>query len=95
MTDSTGTLVVREIRNDGKQEVYLLSGDGWTLYEFQMWLFGFTSDGGVLSDGPQRNEILAYYPTVDPLDFDSDDHPLLNTRHPMWADPDGMPTVWS
>lgn len=89
----TGILVVREMRNDGKQEVYLLDAENWTLTAFQMWLFGMHSDGDNLPFGSERNEILAYYPNAKPPqgeDYGSDD-PLENVHHRMWADPDGLP----
>lgn len=86
-------LVVREIRNDGKQEVYILDAESWTLTAFQMWLFGMHSDGNNLPFGSERNEILGYYPSIEPpvdQDFE-DDNPLENAHHRMWADPDGLP----
>lgn len=86
-------LVVREIHNDGKQQVYLLRANDWTLQEFQMWMFGLMGDGSTLENGSQRNEILGYYPNVDLSGFRAD-HPLLTSEHAMWADPDGLPHVW-
>lgn len=84
-------LVVREIISDGTQEIYFLRADDWTLHEFQLWLFGlvrvYGTDNGVsvetLKHGPQRNEILAYYPNGIPDNWDM--------RDERWADPDGLP----
>jgi len=88
----SGILVVRELRNDGVQEVYLLRADEFTLREFQMWMFGFNSEGIALRHGSERNEILGYYPTgTDPDDLASGDDPLSNSYHKQWDDPDGLP----
>jgi len=87
-------LVVREFRNDEMQEVYLLDAEGFSISTFQMWLFGFHSDGEVISHGGERHEILAYYPNLD-VDSIEDrargDNPLNNSYHEQWADPKGLP----
>jgi hypothetical protein len=89
-------LVVREIRNDGMQEVYLLNADTFTIASFQMWMFGFNSDGAYMSHGSERNEILGYYPNVNEYeDTASGDNPLTNSYHKQWADPDGLPRRFS
>ena len=93
----TATLVVREMRNDGKQEVYILDAENWTLKEFQMWLFGLHMDGTNMLYGSERNEILGYYPNVEHAqdqDFEGV-NPLDNPHHRMWADPDGMPSRYA
>jgi hypothetical protein len=91
-------LVVREIRNDGKQEVYLLDAPSFTLESFQMWMFGLNSDGSNLPHGSERNEILGYYPNADVKnieDLASGDNPLTNSYHKQWDDPDGLPRRYS
>ena len=88
----TGLLVVRELSNDGKQVVYLLDADSWTLADFQMWMLGLSSEGYTLRHGSECNEILAYYPYVDE---DEDTlmsiGPLNNSNHKQWDDPEGLP----
>lgn len=93
----TGTLVVREMRNDGKQEVYILDAATFTLTEFQMWMFGMHSDGVNLSHGSERNEILGYYPNVEHSQeqYPHSGNPLENPHHQMWADPDGLPSRYT
>lgn len=89
---SKNMFAVREMRNDGTQSVYILDADQWTLHEFQMWLFGFSTSGHPLHDGSQRNEILGYYPNVD-MDapgFDTNS-PLGDSYHEQWRDPDNLP----
>ena len=87
-------LVVREFRNDGMQEVYLLDAERFTPHTFQMWMFGLHNSGDALSHGSERNEILAYYPNLDvetTEDIARGDNPLNNSYHKQWADPKGLP----
>lgn len=89
------TLVVREMRGDGRQEVYMLRAEEFRPYEFQMWMMGYMTYGDTiraLDHGGEANEILAYYPDAVLELAQRLDDPLANPYHAMWADPDGMPS---
>jgi hypothetical protein len=75
-----GALVIREIRPaNGVQRVCVIPPESWTPYDFMKELF--------LPDGKRYNEVLAYYPDIDPEEVQ---HTLRNGKNLKWGDPEEM-----